>query len=364
MTRIPIIILAASGLVCAQDQPPGGWRRADAPPPSAPSASAPAQTQGQDPEPVDRSDGNGQPAPNGQEAPYGQPAPYPANPGAMPPQTPPQAATTPQTTTSQSSRPAYGLPAEVTLKPCTFVTVRLGQALSTDHNQLGDTFVAHLTQPLVADGVVVAQRGQTAYGRVVEVQKQKADRPSRLGLELTSVTLADGTQVPVSSQLVMRTGGTTPAGVQAGTVAGTTGVGAIVGGAVGWGTGAAIGAGVGAVAGLAAVLLTRHHPTVLYPETALTFDVESPVTISTLRAPGAFRFMGPEDFTQPYNAGLQRRPVSAPGGYYSPYARPYGPYAYPYGSPYPYGYAPYPYYGWGPGFGVVIGGPGWYGRRW
>ncbi len=151
-------------------------------------------------------------------------------------------------------------------------------------------------------------------------------------------------------------------------MAGTTGVGAIVGGAVGWGTGAAIGAGVGAVAGLAGVLLTRNHPTVLYPETALTFDVEAPVTISTLRAPEAFRFVGPQDYNQPYNAGLQRRPVGGPGAYYSPYAAPYGPYAYPYGGygyPYPYVYAPYPYYGgWGPGFGVVIGGRGWYGRRW
>jgi hypothetical protein len=385
MTRIPIILLAASGLVFAQDQTTGGWRRADAPPPAQPSASAPVATPGQDPEPVDRSDAYGQPAPNGQTAPdgqqapgaqaqpsgqpapngqmspYGQPAPYPA--GSLPPQT-----------TTQQARPSYGLPAEVTVRPGTYITARLGQPLSSDHNQIGDTFVAHLAQPLVVDGVVVAQRGQTVYGRVAEVQKQKADHPSRLGLELTSVTLADGTQVPIQSQLVTRTGGRTPAGVQAGTVAGTTGVGAIVGGAVGWGTGAAIGAGVGAVAGVAGVLLTRNHPTVLYPETALTFDVQAPVTISTVNAPGAFRFVGPEDYTQqPYNAGLQRRPVGAPGAsgaYYSPYAAPYaapyGGYAYPYGYPYPYAYAPYPYYGygWGPGFGVVIGGRGWYGRRW
>lgn len=350
MTRLALIVLAASGLVFAQTQPPsGGWRRVGDPPPPPPPAPAaqtpaaqPPAAQGQDPEPVDRSDAYGQP---GQTAPAPITAPM-EDPQAAPPAQPP------------SNRPVYGLPAEVTLKPGTYLTARMGQALSTDHNQPGDTFVAHLAQPIVVDGVVVAQRGQTVYGRVAEVHKQSSGNPSRLGLEITSITLADGTQVPIRSQLIVRTGGRTPAGVQAGTVAATTGIGAAVGAAADWGTGAAIGAGAGAIAGLAGVILTRNHPSVVYPETALTFAVESPVTISTARAPQAFRFVGPEDYNQPYNAELQPRPAPRPAFYGAPYA------AYPY--PYPYAYAPYPYWGWGPSFGVVIGrGWGWGGyRRW
>lgn len=360
MTRsVPLILFATAGLVLAQ-QPAqnssGGWRRAGDPPPTA----GPAAAVAQNPEPMAH-DQYGQAtnpstpavppeaAPGDQDA-VSMPAPPPA-----PPEAPPQAQR------RQSTRPPYGLPREATLKSGAYVTVRINQPLSSDHNHEGDTFSASLTQPLVADGVVIAQRGQTVYGRVAEVQKQKSDRPSRLGLQLTSVTIADGSQIPVTSQLVTRQGGTTPAGVQAGTVGATTAVGAAIGGAAAWGTGAAIGAGAGAAAGLIGVLVTRHHPTVVYPETALTFELTSPVAVSTERAPQAFRFVGPEDYAQAQVYATRPAPRPAPYGYGPGYAYPYPYYAYPY----PYGW-------WGPGVGVYVGGGwgwgGWgrggYYRRW
>ena len=243
------------------------------------------------------------------------------------------------------------------MKAGTFVTVRINQPLSSDHNQPGDTFTATLTQPVVVDGVVVAGRGVTVYGRVAEAQKAHGGNSSRLGLELTGLTLADGSQAPVRSQLVNRQGSRTPAGVQAGTVAGTTAAGAAIGAAADWGRGAAIGAGAGMIVGVAGVLLTRNHPTVVYPETLLTFRVESPVTISTLRSPQAFRYVGPDEYERPgYQTRLQGpRPGPAPG-YYTPYS--YGPGYYPY-----YPYYPYPYWGgigvyWGPGFVYGRGGFG------
>jgi hypothetical protein len=337
MNRYLLLFLAASGLVFAQSS--GGWRRVGDRPPAPtepPTVSDPA-TQSQDPEPVDHSDAYGQPTQQ-------QPQPMQQAPQAAQP---------------SMSRPAYGLPAEITLRPGTYMTIRLGQVLSSDHNQPGDTFVASLAQPVVVDGVVVADRNQMVYGRVADAQKAHSDKPSRLGLELTSLTLVDGTQVPIRSALVSRQGGTTPAGQQVGTVATTTGVGAVVGAAADWGRGAAIGAGVGAVAGIAGVLLTRNHPTIVYPETALTFAIESPVQISTARAPQAFRYVGPNDYNRaPVNAQLRPRPVGP------------APYAYPYYSPYPYygyGYG-YPYYGGGFGFGIVVGPRyGWgrgFGRSW
>lgn len=309
------------------------------------------------------------------------PAPPPSQPLGQPndaygqpiQQDPQQAQTEPMPQTpAPQAQPApakpYGLPPRLTLKPGTYLTVRLNQGLSTAHNQIGDGFSASLMQPVIVDGVVLANRGQIVYGRISELQKQKAESPSRLGLQLTGITLADGTQVPIESQLVTQQGGTTPGAVQAGTVAGTTGAGAVIGGMVGWGAGAAIGAGAGAAAGLIGVLLTRHHPTVLYPETPLTFQVTTPVTVSTLNNPQAFRFVGPEDYNRPYSSytprpGPQARPVPAPAPYYGAY-----------GYPYPYYGYPYPY--WGPS--IVIGGGwgwggwggwgrwggGWYGRRW
>ena len=265
----------------------------------------------------------------------------------------------PQNGPPQSNAPGYGgygLPAQVIMQAGTVITMRINQPLSTDHNVIGDTFSGTLVQPVVVNGIVVAQRGQTVYGRVTMVQKQHSDTPSRLGVELTGITLADGTQLPVKSELVNRQGGSTPGGIQAGTVVGSTAVGAAVGGAVGWGTGAAIGAGAGLVAGAAAVLLTRNHPTILYPESVLLFQVSAPVTIATGNAPQAFHYVGPNE----YGPGVQmqmQRPAGPPAypGYSSYYGAPYAsPYPY-YASPYPYYYPYYPYWG-GVGF---YGGWGW-----
>jgi hypothetical protein len=254
-----------------------------------------------------------------------------------------------------------GVPAELTIPAGTFVTVRVNQMLSSDRNQPGDVFSATFAQPVVVDGIVVAQRGQNVYGRVSEAERAHASRPSRLGLELTGITLVDGTQVSVKSQLVSRQGGTTPAGEQFGTVATTTVAGAAIGAAADWGRGAAIGATVGAAAGVIGVMLTRNHPTVVYPETALTFRIDTPVVISTARAAGAFRYVDPYEYDRP-GPQIHARPPDRTRVFYGPA---YDPYFYPY-------YYPYYPYRWGPGISLVFGG-GWYGggfwgrgvyRRW
>ena len=120
--------------------------------------------------------------------------------------------------------------------------------------------------------------------------------------------------------------------------------------------GAAIGAGAGLLVGIVGVLVTRGHPTYLYPEQILTFRVEAPVTVSTEAAPQAFRWVGPYDYERTYDVQNRTGPPNA--GYYG-YNTPY-----PYASPYPYygyGYG-YPYY-WGPGIGLYWG-RGYWGRGW
>ena len=51
------------------------------------------------------------------------------------------------------------------------LTVRINQALSSDHNRAGDAFSATLTQPVVVHGIVLSHSGQTVLGRVVEAKK-------------------------------------------------------------------------------------------------------------------------------------------------------------------------------------------------
>jgi hypothetical protein len=242
----------------------------------------------------------------------------------------------------------------LTIKPGTYVTVRVNQVLSSDHNHPGDAFAATLVKPVVIDGVVVAERGQTIGGRVAEAKKAgMIEGTSRLGVQLTDLTLADGQNVPVTTQLISHDGPTS-VGRDAGAIAGTTALGAAAGAAADWGRGAAIGAGAGAAVGIVGVLLTRGRPTIIYPEQVLTFRLESPVSVSTEHAPQAFRYVEPGDYQQ---AELQRRGpppsmgvVGGPAPYY------YG------GSPYYYGPGYYPYY-YGPGIGFYYGRGGYY-RGW
>ncbi len=245
----------------------------------------------------------------------------------------------PQNAPNNQGQPSYTVPSRLNLPSGSFVTVRINQLLSSDRNQAGDAFSASLVQPVIVDGVIVAQRGQTIGGRVVEAKKAgRVEGASRLQVQLTDLTLVDGQVAPIQTQLISRNGPTS-VGRDAGAIAGTTALGAAVGAAADWGRGAAIGAGAGAVAGTLGVLLTRGHPTIIGPESVLTFRVETPVTIATDRAPQAFRFVGPNDYNRPAN--LQARPGPPP-------PRPYYAYGYPYYGP---GYAYYgPGYYYGPSF--------------
>lgn len=355
---LAVTSLAAYGLAFAQDpqdQPPPppadqtqqapapnpGWRRATDPPPDQTQATPPDQTSQANP-----------PAPMPPPAPPQQPtfsqrpnyAEYPSYPQPGQPQQGPGA--------NQAPPPPPPIPAQLTIKQGTYITVRVNQVLSSDHNQPGDAFTASLARPIVVDGVIVAQRGQTIGGVVKEAQKAgRVEGVSHLGIQLTDLTLVDGQQMPIQSQLITQKGDTSVGRDVAG-VAGTTAVGAAIGAAVNGGVGAGVGAGAGLIVGTLGVLLTRGRPTVITPESVLTFRLEAPVTVSTERAPYAFRYVNPNEYDRPDNGGPQV-------GYRPP---PPGPYGYPY---YGYPYYGYPYWG-GFGFGFYPSfyfGRGFYGPR-
>ena len=152
---------------------------------------------------------------------------------------------------------AVPIPAKLTIKTGTYITVRLNQGLSSDRNQVGDGFAATLAKPVIVDGVVVADRGQTLGGKVTEAKKAgRVEGVSRLAVQLTDLSSSDGQPVPIQTQLFSKNGPTS-VGRDVGAVGATTATGAMIGAAAGWGTGAAIGAGAGAFVGIVGVLVTR-----------------------------------------------------------------------------------------------------------
>lgn len=354
--------ILVAGFAAAQDQTPHPWRSVNDPPPAGVAA---------EPAPPDQSQNQGFAA--DQQNPPAQPLDNPAPPPdaqqtqAAPPPPPAPAPPVPQqqgqqlpTNYGPNYAPPVNVPPQLSLRQGTYVIVRTNQWLSSDRNQPGDTFTATLEQPLVVDGFVVAPRGATVVGRVTEAKKAgRVEGTSRLGVELTEINLVDGQQLPIQSQIIGRNGPTSQ-GRDAAAIGGTTALGAAIGAGVGWGRGAAIGAGAGAAAGIIGVLLTRGQPTVIYPESVLTFQTTVPATVSTDRAPQSFQYVTPQDYQQqPY---ISQRPPAAPYG--APAPPPAYGYGYGYYPPYPYAYSyPYPYYPYYGGVGIFIG-RGWGYRRW
>jgi hypothetical protein len=321
---------AASALPgLAQNQAPStGWRRVGEPSPADQQQGQYPQQQDQYPQPQ-----QGQYS-QSQQGQYSQPQP------------------------ADQMPPSYAL----TVPAGTWITVRMNQPLSSDHNQQGDPFTATLTQPLVANGRVIARRGQTVGGIVADAKKAGYVKgTSQLGLKLTELTLADGHQIQIRSTLAERQGSTS-VGADAAAIGATTGIGAAIGGVADGGFGAGMGAIAGAAVSTIGVLVTRGRPTEVYPEQPLTFRLERPITIAAEYAE-AYPPVTQQDYGQQRSMAqsgpaMQRPPAYAyGGGYPAPYY--YGPSFYGPG-----------YYGpayFGPGFGgtsfFFSSGPRFYGGR-
>ena len=240
---------------------------------------------------------------------------------------------------ADKARPAE---AQLVLPAGTWIKVRVDQPLSSNRNQPGDAFTATLSQPLIVDGLVVARSGQTIAGRVAEAEKAgRVKGGSRLGLELTEISLADGHQLPVRTELIAYAGGASK-GRDATAIGTTTGAGAAIGAAAGGGFGSGMGAIAGAAASTIGVLVTRGRATKVYPESVLTFRTVEPLYISTRYSGQAFQPVRQED----YERTLQQRRDGPPPSL-RPWAPYFGGYYYPYS---PFFYGPRTFFRTGPRF--------------
>ncbi len=293
------------------------------------------QQQDQSAQPQQNQQGQAQQQGQEQDQQQDQQAPPPDQSGPLPPATAPQyPQQAPPPQQYPRVRPA-NLPDNLTIPAGTVIKVRTNDWLSSEKSQPGDVFIATLVQPIVVDGWVVMRRNQSIIGHVTAAKKApRGGGVSKLQLDLSQLTLVDGQLVPVQTTLLNASAGTSN-GRAAAAVGLTTGTGAAIGAGFGGGPGAAIGAGAGFTAGVLGVLFTKGKPTIIPPEDVLTFKLENPLTISTVRSNVAFRQVTAQDYAQAKPAPRPRlvRPYPPP---------PYGYYAYPY--PGYYGY--YRPWGW------------------
>jgi hypothetical protein len=163
------------------------------------------------------------------------------------------------------------------------IGIQLERTLSSETAQVEDEVVARVTRDVRIGDRVVIPAGARATGFVTLVERggRLKDR-SRLGFRFTSVTLADGTRVPIVTEAIFREGDS-PRNESVAKIGGGAVGGAIIGGILGGAKGAAIGGSIGAGAGSAAVYAGGRNAATLPAGSPITVRLESPATITVER---------------------------------------------------------------------------------
>jgi hypothetical protein len=194
----------------------------------------------------------------------------------MPPATAPTVAPVPAPvpTPTPAAAPAKQPPPAPRVIPAgSAIVVRTTSMLSTKTLNAGDSFVAHLEQPLMAGGSVVAPKGSQVTGVVSTADDGgRVKGRASMVLTLTSVTDAAGRvhRIGTSASTHVAKSGVKKDAVKTGIA---SGVGAAIGAIAGGGKGAAIGAGAGAGAGAGVVLATRGPAAEVPAESVLRFTL-------------------------------------------------------------------------------------------
>ncbi len=189
-------------------------------------------------------------------------------------QPPPQQQQAPAAPQYQAPAP----PQPITIPAGTAIRVQLGQTLSTQDSQIGETFNATVADPVVVNGQTVIPAGASASGTVTDVKKLGHFMGNALlAVRLDSIS-SNGATYPVRTSTVERfeKGKGKRTAVMTG---GGAGVGALLGGLFGGGKGALIGGAIGAGAGGTGSAFTGNKDLVLPAESLLTFRLENDVTV-------------------------------------------------------------------------------------
>jgi hypothetical protein len=158
--------------------------------------------------------------------------------------------------------------------------LQVDRTVTSELARVEDKVSARVTRDVRVGTRVAIPAGSVVTGSVTEVDRGgKMKGKARLAVRFHTVTLADGTQLAIRTDAVVREG-ESPAKETAAKVGGAAIGGAILGAILGGGKGAAIGAGVGAAGGTAASMANDRNAATLPAGTNVTVRVQQPVTVT------------------------------------------------------------------------------------
>jgi type IV secretory pathway VirB10-like protein len=168
---------------------------------------------------------------------------------------------------------------ELIVPAASVIGLRLESALSSETAQLEDRVTAVVTRDVTVNGRTAIPAGSRVDGVVMAVEQGgKFRERARLGIQFTSVRLADNTNLRVRTEPVYRDGespsreATTKIGIGAA-------AGAVLGGILGGKKGAVIGGATGAGAGTAVVTAGGRHAAIFEAGSSLTVRLMDEVAV-------------------------------------------------------------------------------------
>jgi hypothetical protein len=181
---------------------------------------------------------------------------------------------------SSASKPASPAPETYTVPAATEIPVRLIDAVSTETNKAGDTFLASLAEPLVIDGVVLFAKDASVQGKIVSLEEPgRVSGVASISLQLTEIQAKNGSSIPLQTELFSETAKSQKK-KDAAVIGAGAGIGTAIGAIAGGKKGAVLGAIAGGGGGSGYVLATKGKQLKYPSETLMTFKLAEPLTVT------------------------------------------------------------------------------------
>lgn len=177
------------------------------------------------------------------------------------------------------SKPAPPISKNYTLPAATKIPVRLIDAISTETNKAGDTFLASLAAPLRANGVTLFAKDTIARGKIITLEEPgRVSGVASISFQLTEIHPKGRSPIPLQTEPFTDTAKAEKK-KDAAIIGGGTAIGTAIGAIAGGKKGAAIGAIAGGGGSTGYVLATKGQQLKYPSETPLTFRLAKQLTV-------------------------------------------------------------------------------------
>jgi hypothetical protein len=262
------------------------------PAPAAPptSGKAMAKTEPVRPHPANRAEKLSDKTASAAASPKGAGTPEPAAAAPAPATVPEAAASRPDSSVAAEParpEPAHSEPVappapetiELVVPTASVIGLQIETPITSERARIEDRVEARVMRDVAVDGRTAIPAGTRALGSVTLVDRGgKVTERARLGVRFHTLVLADGTQLPIRTETILREG-EPPTGESARKIGGAAVGGAILGAIMGGKKGAIVGGATGAAGGTAVVMAGDRNAATLPVGAVVTVRLSSAVPV-------------------------------------------------------------------------------------